>query len=884
MCMYHRTVLFHRRPPARTKKRVIKMEDDLQRAAVRIQALQRGHSVRSLEWQELASENREAARELKDMRRANKELAKADQLARSLQHEKDRLRERLAARSEPAEDAHPQPPEDIDPATPHEGQDGESFPAVREGPSADHSLAGEASAADGPANAIDLAASAVERPAPSPDAFHAALHSARREQAARQLLRQKRLAQLRAASTAIIFSNALTVAKIPTTFGFIGLSPAAVAMADQLCRLRHAPVGIVRVSETESATPLKSLRSAHGRRVQPLPSRQAVVDSSELIIIDLPAAILPDALAQLSFGQAHTVLSLSPHVPLAELHRLLAPTVLPLHISRALALPQVPWSAEALEHSSRAGWCYVAQPAEDGGGGGADQGGGRDAVGGDDGDGVVGAAAGATAAATNEELGGQSAYAKQGDEPRTAQAAAPLPIPEHARAARTWGLDAATRRAADAAVPPRGGGESHVDGGEGGEDGDGGEDGEGGEGGEGGDAPSPRRQRAATSDRPPPQRLVYCVATVHRYLAAAVPSLVASLFSLLGALSLDLFDGYGWPTPPHAPYGAPTDAPTTQSPTGAVPSVSGRSVHATGCADELSRAVHVAAGREADGLVIGGVDTAEARALGPHSMAAADARRLSLALPHGKLCARLLFGHAEDGGDCIRSEEIAIARTLLLPVYRRGLPPLLGTANPADPAIPSMDQRRQACLSFADDFVLPHLMRLGVPDCQAPPSTRLLQLDAAELAGSRQREAAAARERCAAHLAWMDAAARTPATLRTSADVAAASEARKVLEATIGHLGAAERACEWSDAADAARSVASLAERAAAAYAFPCVGSEVRVESRRSPYLAAEIWEGVVVRHARNRAVISVRSRGGAVRLVSPLGSDRIVQVASPAA
>ena len=62
---------------------------------------------------------------------------------------------------------------------------------------------------------------------------------------------------------------------------------------------------------------------------------------------------------------------------------------------------------------------------------------------------------------------------------------------------------------------------------------------------------------------------------------------------------------------------------------------------------------------------------------------------------------------------------------------------------------------------------------------------------------------------------------------------------------------------------------------------FPAVGSHVVLESRR-PYLSPEVWEGIVVRHARTQNAIAVEMINGTVRLVTPGTKEcRIVEVAA---
>lgn len=347
-------------------------------------------------------------------------------------------------------------------------------------------------------------------------------------------------------------------------------------------------------------------------------------------------------------------------------------------------------------------------------------------------------------------------------------------------------------------------------------------------------------------------------------------------------------------------------------------------------ADEASWREAVTTGR--DGwLCLSGLDTEEAKPLACRGLSCDAERRVDMMTPHLELCALLL--HSLPAHSVPQVEQLRAAHSVLLPVLRRGLPPVLRDierlGKMSAPFYWSAKAAfESAAAAFVDDFVLPELLRTlpaaaaasertadapDAPDADAdtaatdaadaadtadadsaehdgfaPPAVRLAQLEVVEAVHAYREEASAAHRRqlSMAEAAWR--AAREPQPWRASvgdsagnstANAAMSLGAMATADVRRAQAAVAER---WDAATEAARAAAKHAEAARVGFSFPRVGSRVRLECRR-PFQPPQLLDGVVVRHTRGaQQACSVRLADGAHRLVAASSGDcRIVEVMS---
>lgn len=345
-----------------------------------------------------------------------------------------------------------------------------------------------------------------------------------------------------------------------------------------------------------------------------------------------------------------------------------------------------------------------------------------------------------------------------------------------------------------------------------------------------------------------------------------------------------------------------------------------------------------AGGASEAGILISQLDTEEAKPRQARGLCCVEEKTLSIRLPHAAECARLLLDLPD--GATPTAEQLSVTRDALLPALRRGLGPVLRdvetrgktqpphywtpkhtsaqTASPegavaasataavaaeapapaeafaaaeapaveapaaaaevaaAPSPIASLISFDEAVGAFVADFILPALHALAG---HAPPSARLLQLEALQRLDDLQAEAAAAHRRQQSSLAQALDASRTRTPLRTSADEHASGTA---LLASAWHEQrrlALEGQQRWGAAAAEARLAARAADAARQSFRFPAVGSRVRLECRR-PFQEPNLLDGVVERHARNQDACSVRLASGVHKLVPFKDADvRIVEV-----
>ena len=419
-------------------------------------------------------------------------------------------------------------------------------------------------------------------------------------------------------------------------------------------------------------------------------------------------------------------------------------------------------------------------------------------------------------------------------------------------------------------------------------------------------------------------RLVFCAAVVVEGVAAPLPPLASSLMTSIGALAIDVFDSHGWPGALAGRVRAgevdslvcsdlDTDVSKPLAMQGIWCADERRVVMPLPHADLCAMLMHnelpdIAAGTMAgdqeiaEGEVTAEADAgkatadapAEAAAEIPAEAAAEAAAEAPAEVPAGAEVPDVVVPVAEPAAaeaeapaavvTTSTTEERVTARDALLPVFRRGLPPVLHAVEARgkrmrDYSWSSKAEFEEAILEFADDFIMPQLMKLPT---QAPPSVRLLQLNCIDGLSALVREAAGARARALASVADAARAARSEfAPLRTEVGIKAAETAFESFEAAEAARISATSAKEWSRAAQASRMAASSAQAAAAAHRFPAIGSHVVIESKQ-PYQAPHIWEGEVVRHARTQNAFAVKLLNGTVRLAKPVsagGGDKVVQV-----
>ena len=888
------------------------LSDDV--AATRLQAMHRGMSARSLiqSNRDMKQETREAKRLLS----ARRERARLEEDNRAAM---DALKESEAELME-QENAN------------------EAIDAAQEASAQEAAHAEEAARAAAERAAAAGAATAAMRAAASKQ-----LEEARNETAKRHQQRAARLRKLRQAAQAIIAVNHMTVAAAATRYGFVGLaSPASQSLINAICRAKNAPNEVVslaaafadggaldasRMEDADDGGPAASPPAAssdggagataddaatagglirqHGRKIRVLASWQEVLDASDVILLDLPVAtgggggggggggtgggggatadaegdVDPsgqatylEVLQRLEFDPGrHTVISLVPTLTLATLHKGCAP-VPPLSLVRTIPLepvlcrldPKVPpmirGSADQDEGSPQVLAPQALAPLGDG-------------------------TPSPHASTMAEELA--KARAAEAAEleamARTHAAAAPLSPHEQARAAATWGATAALSRAGGGAMvsrAPQGlmpaGARSGLPA-----------------------AASHLQPYGGIGPRGAPivSRLAFATSVVQGSVCAPLPPLASALLTSIGAISLDVFTNvFGWEQQGLKARGATATTATSGLPGAAA-------------------AVAVAGEGSERALLLPELDTEESKPYVCQGLPCPEERCVALALPHGELCAHLLFDlhpdrDAEDGDDDAAAaaagegrreqgrppteDERTTARDVLLPLYNRGLPPLLRAVEAAGKQREPFHwapkaEFAAACRGFAEDYLLPPLHALPA---QAPISARYLQLVARGASKARRREAAAAHAR---QLGWQQdlAQARAAATalphslpngvrppLRTTNDQRLAERASAEADLAEERRVVAETKGSWGAAATAARQSAACAEAAVAAYRYPAVGSRVIIEEQRR-YLAPERWEGIVVRHARSQNALAVQAASGAVRLISLTdGTCRIVEVA----
>ena len=230
-------------------------------------------------------------------------------------------------------------------------------------------------------------------------------------------------------------------------------------------------------------------------------------------------------------------------------------------------------------------------------------------------------------------------------------------------------------------------------------------------------------------------------------------------------------------------------------------------------------------------------------------------------------------------------DERIVSRDVLLPVLRRGLAPILDEVEAMGKTVGQKfawspkAAFEKAVSDYVDEFILPELRKL---EFQAPPSVRLMQLEAKEALEDRLKEALGAymRQRDYVNDLYAAATRPTPLLVKTKADQELrVGAAEKVIVADADRKAMVEE-LRYGDATVYARAAATQAELSAAAYRYPHIGSRVVVQSQRA-YLQPEVWEGEVVRHARSQNAFVVKLANGAVRMATPIesgGNDRVVE------
>lgn len=822
------------------------------RAATRVQAMQRGKISRRTRTNLLEQENKDMQSELRDKRKETRALEKRARLMESL----DGVDEQLAAAME------------------NEARVSASPTRLAQDRAAEAALAAmmaeDAARKEAAARAVEaqLAESraqqdaarraeqsrlqAVRQAESDRLAAAAAAARARREKEEREVQdarreRRRRTEKLRRATMSIMAVESVRAAAAAVKYGFVGFaSESSRWLASLLCESRGAVAGVVATAREAGDATAATLERQYGRHVAILPTPHEVAQHAQVVVLDVASADAAiELLSALSLGSHHILLCLVPTLSLAQLQAA-CPSVPPLQIVRAIALPAVRVLADASgAASARTRYSHAN--------------GGRGVSFADDSSTAPKATTTtepAPANAPSASRKGSDASTSAAGQVATAAAAQPLPAEKHAKAASAWGAAAASGRAAAAggkrpeaiSAPPAAPEEDLA----------------------AIDTPTASSAPTRGAVLTPQLRPAFAVSVVQGSLSAALPRVgtFANLFEQAGAVLIDILDPLDWTSGAAAPL--PVDAPTVVAGPG-------------------------------DTLQLCNLDTMEAKEFVGRGDWSADARRVSLPLCHGELCARLLFEDAPVDDDEERAaadaespvalaplmEQRRAAMLALLPAFQRGLLPLLravdarGKSAAARYQWASRADYERACLDFTTDFVLPQLHHLHG---KASPTIRHTQLSARESLTQMETEAAAATRRQATHVAAMAHAQAAPVLLRTTADENAAAAANADLLRAQGRLTAAEQIKSWGAAAAAARAAAAAADAVGAAYTCPSVGSRVRIESKGQglrSYMPAETWEGVVVRHARSQNAYVVQMDSGAVRIVaSGDRSHRIVEVA----